>query len=362
MQRNQARTVAAALVAAAGVWAARSVAKARRARDAMARTDPDMRRVLDTLAKLGAKPVEKLSVAEARRQPTPADAVRAILIEDDRPTRPPADVSTRAISINGATGPIAARVHAPPGDGPHPVIIFWHGGGWVIADLDTYEESARALAREADAIVVSCHYRQAPEHKFPAAHEDAFAAYQWVLANAADLGGDPTRIAVAGESAGGNLAANVAIRAREEGVEAPVHQLLIYPVAGSDLNTPSYVENAQAKPLSKAGMQWFIRHVFARQSDAKDARIDLAGRDDLHRLPPATIIVAAIDPLRSDGERYAERLESAGVPVRLARFDGVTHEFFGMDAVVAKAREAQAFAGRELRHAFAVGAPAAATG
>ena len=154
--------------------------------------------------------------------------------------------------------PIAVRIYTPKGAGPFPVVVYYHGGGWVIADLDTYDASPRALANLANAVVVSSHYRQGPEHKFPAAHQDAFAAYRWVLANARSLKGDPSKVAVAGESAGGGLAAAVSMMARDSGAQMPVHQLLVYPIAGYDLNTPSYQENADAKPLNKAMMAWFF--------------------------------------------------------------------------------------------------------
>jgi acetyl esterase/lipase len=230
------------------------------------------------------------------------------------------------------------------------VVVYYHGGGWVIADLETYDASARALAREASAIVVSSHYRQAPEHKFPAAHQDAFAAYEWVVRNGAQINGDPRRVAVAGESAGGNLAANVAIMARDRKIQAPLHQILVYPVAGTDMNTPSYVENAQAKPLNKPMVEWFVGHAL-RPQDMQSPMINLVAAD-LRGLPPATVITAEIDPLRSEGMLLAERLRAAGVEVTARDYEGVTHEFFGMDAVVPEAKAAQNLAGRQLVAAF----------
>jgi acetyl esterase/lipase len=175
-------------------------------------------------------------------------------------------------------------VYWPNGDGPFPVILYIHGGGWVIANLDTYDGSARGLTNAAKAVVVSTHYRQAPEHKYPAAHDDVFAAYQWTIKNAASLKGDPGRIAVAGESAGGNMAAVVSIRARDQKIAMPVHQLLVYPVAGSDTNTESYRENANAKPLNKPMMEWFAKHALSK-SENKDPRIDLV-HADLEGLAP----------------------------------------------------------------------------
>ncbi len=194
--------------------------------------DAQMQAVLDQLVKLGAKPVETLSVAAARANPTPADAVVALLQArgQDASPQPVAKIENR--TIDGATGPLQARIYWPQNAAASallPLIVYFHGGGWVIADLDVYDASPRALANGAQAIVISVHYRQAPEHRFPAAHDDAYAAWQWALHNAATLNGDPARIAIAGESAGGNLAASVAIRARDNNLQVPLHQLLIYP-------------------------------------------------------------------------------------------------------------------------------------
>lgn len=319
----------------------------------MAQPDAQMQAVLDQLGKLGAKPIDTLTPEQARAQPSPADAVQAVLKALGKSTTPEAVAKVENRTFAGPGGAVPIRIYTPEGIGPMPVILYIHGGGWVIADLDTYDASPRALANAAKAIVVSTHYRQGPEHKFPAAHEDAIAAYKWVLANAAKLGGDPNRIAVVGESAGGNLAANVAIVARDQKLQAPLAQVLVYPVANNDMNSASYLENANAKPLSKPAMEWFVKYAFKAPSEASDPRIALAKRTDLAGLPPATIIVAQIDPLRSDGEAYAKALRAAGVPVTLQQYDGVTHEFFGMAAVVDKARQAQQLAGDELRQAFA---------
>jgi acetyl esterase/lipase len=218
--------------------------------------------------------------------------------------------------------------------------VYYHGGGWVIGTIDTYDASARALTKAASAIVVAVEYRKAPEHKFPAAHEDAYAAYQWVLRNAETFEGDPSMVAVAGESAGGNLAAAVCLMARARGEVLPVHQALIYPVAGYDFNTPSYRENAQAKPLDKPMMVWFFGKYLKDPADGKNSLIDLVNAPNLSGMPSATIITAGIDPLRSEGKRYAERLLDAGVPVMYQNFERVTHEFFGMGAVVDDAKQA----------------------
>ena len=320
--------------------------------------DAQMQAVLDQLGELGAKPLETLTPEQARAQPSPADAVGAVLKAQGKPTAPEVVAKVQDSTFPGPAGPVDIRIYTPAQSGaeasdPMPVILYIHGGGWVIANLDVYDASPRALANAAKAIVVSTHYRQAPEHKFPAAHEDTLAAYKWVLANAAKLGGDPKRVALVGESAGGNMAAAIAIAARDQKLQAPLAQLLVYPIAGNDMTTESYIENATATPLGKAGMEWFVKHTFASPQEAADPRINLIGRNDLAGLPPTTIILAQIDPLRSDGEQYAEKLRAAGVPVMVQRYDGVTHEFFGMAAVVDKAKQAQQFAGEKLRAAFA---------
>lgn len=192
----------------------------------------------------------------------------------------------------------------------------------------------------------------APEHKFPAAADDAFAAYRWVLSNAAGMKGDPKQVAVAGESAGGNLAAVVSLRAREGGVPMPVHQLLIYPVTDHAFDTASYRENSNARPLNKAMMEWFWGHYLATHADGERAYASPLRAKNFEGLPPATVITADIDPLRMEGKQYADKLRAAGVPVRYRNFEGVTHEFFGMGGVVDTAKEAVVFAVEGLRGSF----------
>lgn len=323
----------------------------------MKRADPDMGRVLRMMQQLGVKPTESRTVEEARAQPTPGDAVMAILRAEGKD--PMALMAAMKVSKKDMTYPTAGgmqpvRIYTPEGagSGSLPVIVYYHGGGWVIANLDTYEASAMALAKKANAVVVSVEYRHAPENKFPAAHEDAFAAFKWVLANAGQFGGDPAKVAVAGESAGGNLAANVAIMARDSKVQAPVHMLLVYPVAGTDLTTPSYIANQNAMPLSKAAIGWFVDHTLAKPEDAKSPLLNLTTMANLAGLPPATVVNAEIDPLFSDGEMLVAKLKAAGVKTTHVTYKGVTHEFFGLDAVVADAKTAQDVAARDLKAAF----------
>jgi acetyl esterase len=318
-----------------------------------ASADADMRKVIETYLDLNPQPLETLTPEEARRQPTVADAAMKILRERKMDRIADLDVKTDDITIPGGDGDLLpARVYRMhESDKLHPVVVYFHGGGWVIADLDVYDSTPRAVVKFGDIIVVSVHYRQAPENPFPAAHEDAFAAYRWVLDNAESFGGDPQRVAVMGESAGGNLAAGVAMMARDFGARAPAHMALIYPVAGIDMDTPSYRENAEARPLNKPMMEWFVKHVFADKADLQDPRINLV-EADLRGLPNATVITAEIDPLCSEGELLAQRLEAQGVEVRHKTFHGVTHEFFGMGLVVKDAAVAETFVVHELKRAF----------
>lgn len=311
----------------------------------------EMKEVLDALKAKNPMPLETLSAVEARKQPTPADAVEGVMTKRDGKFIPMPIAKVEDKMIDGAAGKISARFYTPEGKGVLPVIVYYHGGGFVVATNDTYDASARALANGAKAIVVAVEYRKAPENKFPAAHEDAFAAYKWVLMNAASFRGDPQRIAVAGESAGGNLALNVAIRARDEKIMMPSHELLIYPVAGNDMNTESYKENAEAQPLGKAGMAWFVKQYTQSMSETRDPRMNLLSAN-LQGLNPATIITAQIDPLRSEGQALADRMKSQGVEVTYKNYDGVTHEFFGMAPVVSGAKDAQQFASSQLQTSF----------
>ena len=314
------------------------------------KADADMQAVLDKLASLGGKPIESLSPADARLQPTPADAVKALMTE--KGIAADATVTTKDVTYPTAGGVQKARVYMPAGVAANaPVVLYIHGGGWVIADLDVYDSSPRALAKATGAIVVSIEYRHAPEAKFPAAHDDANAAYQWVLKNAAGWGGDPKKIAVVGESAGGNMAVNVAIAARDKGWPAPLAVVAVYPVADSNMATSSKVAKATAKPLNTPMLAWFFGHTLSNPAQATDPRLNLVGAD-LKNLPPTTIILAEIDPLHDDGVNLADKLKAAGVAVDLKEYAGVTHEFFGMGTVVADAKDAEDFAAAKLKGAF----------
>ena len=319
------------------------------------KADADMQRVLTELAALGGKPIESLTPEEARMQPTPTDAVMALLKKQGKDTTPAVlvpGVTSVDTEVGGAAGKLPARVYTPDGPGPFPVVVYFHGGGWVIADKQVYDGGARALAKQANAVVVSVDYRLAPEAKFPAAWDDALASYKWVSENAASIKGDPMRMALAGESAGGNLAVSTAIAVRDAGLRMPRHVLAVYPVAQTgDLNTKSYVDSATAKPLNKPMIGWFVDKLLAKPEDKMNPRLDIV-HANLKGLPPVTIINAQIDPLREDGAMLQNALKKAGVKVERKVYAGVSHEFFGMGAVVKKAADAEKMGGQALRAAF----------
>jgi len=318
-----------------------------------AKADPDMAKVLAALDKLGPKPIETLTPSEARKQYSATDAVKQVIKDEKLDVDP-----HKGLSISNSRfadmGNLRLRYYTPGNatkDSNLPVIVYYRGGGWVIADLDTYDASAAAIARKANAIVVSVDYPLAPEHKFPAAHDEAVEAYKYILKNAKGWGGDPAKIAIVGESAGGNLAINTAIAARDQKLTAPVAVVSVYPVAVTAIDTPSKKEEAVAKPLNTAMLAWFFDKVLNNEGEKENPRLNLVAAN-LKDLPPTTIINAEIDPLRSDGEMLAEKMKADGNEVTHKLYPGVTHEFFGMDAVVAKAGEAQDFAVFQLRKGF----------
>ena len=329
-----------------------------------------MQAILDAHAKMGPLAIETLTPEQARLIPLPDRAAAAVYGQNitnrtfAASPLPVCKVEQRL--VDGAEGQIMARLYTPKGEAPQggwPAVVYFHGGGWVIANLDTYDASARGLCEGAQAMVISVHYRQAPEHKWPAAPNDAYAAYLWVHRNALQLGINADKIAVAGESAGGNLAAVVSLMARDKDDVMPVHQLLVYPVTDlvNGVKSQSAIENAMAKPLNNAMLDWFYGHYLADKKDGLNPYASPLYAKSHAALPTTTIILAQIDPLRSDGEAYADRLISAGVPVSIKLYAGVTHEFFGMSGLVSEATEAMALATGDLRSAFDRGfAPVAA--
>jgi acetyl esterase len=313
----------------------------------------EMKAVLDKLATLGGKPIETLSAEDAREQPTPTDAVIALMKDRGLPTAPPPGLETDDREILD----VPVRVYTPQREGDAddevlPVIVYIHGGGFVIATIDTYDASARALASNVGAVVVSVEYAKAPEKPFPASHEDVYKVTQWVMNHAGEIKGDPNRVAIAGESAGGNMATAVCLMAKDRGGKMPVHQLLVYPVVDNDMNTESYRQNADAKPLNKAMMAWFFDKASKNPADTQSPYLMPLKNADVSGLPPATIVLAEIDPLRSEGEAYAQKLKKAGVDTELKLYEGVTHEFFGMNAVLDDAQAAQTFASARLKESL----------
>jgi len=313
---------------------------------------PEMLAVLEQLDSFSNKPFELLTPIEARRSSSVQDAVDTLIKRND--VAPPTLSSdTSSFSIPVKNGKIVLRVYTPKqGQAPFPVIVYYHGGGFVLGNVAVYDASARALAEKAEAIVVSVNYRLAPEHKFPTAHEDALAAYEWVLKNTQTINASPNLIAVAGESAGANLAANVCMMAKKKNIKPPVHQLLIYPIAGPDMNTDSYQKFAAAQPLNKAKMMWFFKQYLQNDHQINDPRIALVNAD-LQGLPSTTVITAGLDPLYSEGILLVEKLKAAKVKVESKNYPNVTHEFFGLNSLVPQATEAQLYAGEQLKAAFA---------
>lgn len=312
---------------------------------------PEMQAIMEKLVSLGGKPIETLEPAEARKQPTPTDAVKATMTDYNIPV-PTAqcDTAGRDIPITGGT--VHARIYTPKtGAASYPVIMYYHGGGFVIADINVYNSSAQGLCEQVGAIVVAVEYPKAPENKFPAAHNASFDAYQWVLKNASSIKGDSSKIAVAGESAGGNLALNMSIMARDKGIKMPLYQVLVYPVADNNMNSESYLKYADAKPLNKAMMAWFVKYALASPEQASDPRIALVNAN-LSGLPKTLIIAAEIDPLQTEGKLLSDRLKTAKVDTEYEIYNGVTHEFYGMATVVPQAKEAQALAAKKLKAAF----------
>jgi acetyl esterase len=306
--------------------------------------DPQAQSLVDAMAKLNLKLIEDSTPEEARESMRSRTAGLG-------PFDEVAAVSEHRVSVKG--GEIAVRLYEPAGKGPHPALVFYHGGGWVIGDLYTHDGICRSLTNAAGCVVASVDYRLAPEAKYPVAAEDSYAALEWILANARRLNIDARRVAVGGDSAGGNLSAVVALMARDRKGPAIAYQVLIYPVTNSNLDTPSYHENATGYVLTREAMRWFWRHYLEHEEQGKEPLAAPLLAPSLAGLPPALVITAACDPLRDEGEAYAARLRDAGVPVTLTRYDGVFHGFIRMTRFLDKARAAVDEVAGSLRKAFA---------
>jgi acetyl esterase len=301
--------------------------------------DPQIQALLDMGT--GVPATNTLSVPDARAQYEARIPLMA-------PAATIGSVDQRAIA--GPGGDLALRIYRPPGDGPFPLLVFFHGSGFVLCSLDTHDGMCRNLCAGAQCIVVSVDYRLAPEHKFPAGLDDCVFATGWVAEHAAELNGDPARIAIAGDSAGGNMAAAAALRLRDEGGPPLRGQLLIYPVTDYHTpGTPSYQQNAEGYGLTRDTMLWFWDHYLKTPSDAANPLASPLRAHDLGRLPPALVVTAEYDPLRDEGELYAARLREAGTPATTSRWDGMNHGFFFWAGRVDKAGEAMAESCRWLR-------------
>ncbi len=303
--------------------------------------DPQVQIFLDQMASLGAPPLHTMTPEQVRA----ATKLQPAFGEPE----PVAQVENR--TIPGPAGEIPVRIYTPSGSGPFPVLVFFHGGGWVICDLDTHDNHCRSLCNGGGCVVVSVDYRLAPEHKFPAAPEDCYAATQWGHQHAAEINGNPTRLAIGGDSAGGNLTAVVAQMARDRGGPKLVFQLLIYPATDFTFSGPSITENADGYFLTADDMHWFTHHYLRDEADKKNPLASPMQASDLSHLPPALIITAQYDPLRDEGETYGKRMQAAGVPVIISRYDGMIHGFFGFPFDASK--RAIDEAGKALRAAFA---------
>jgi len=301
---------------------------------------PKCKEFLDQLAAAGMPALGTLPVAETR------EAFKGVAAFGG-PPESLARVEER--SIPGPGGKILLRIYTPEGRGALPVVVYFHGGGWVIGTFETHDGVCRHLAKQSQAVVVSVDYRLAPEHKFPAAAEDCYAATCWVADNAAALGADAKRLVVGGDSAGGNLAAVVSLLARDRGKPKIAFQMLIYPVTNHAYDTPSYRDNADGYLLTRDAMVWFWNHYLSGESDGANPYASPLRAASLAGLPPAMVVTAELDPLRDEGEAYAEKLRQAGVPVKLKRYDGLIHGFFSMTGVFEQAKQAVADAAAEIR-------------
>jgi|HubBroStandDraft_1064217.scaffolds.fasta_scaffold13826_3 acetyl esterase len=294
---------------------------------------PEVRTLLEANAAAGGPAIETLAPGPARQ--AVVDAIKAVAGQPEEIGR----VEDRMIPHTER--PIRIRIYTPAAAGPLPCLVYFHGGGWVVCDLDTHDVVCRAIARRAGAVVVAVDYRLSPEYKFPAAVEDGYAAIEWVAANAAHLIVDPRRIAVGGDSAGGNLSAVICLKSRDEGGPAIALQVLVYPVTNlASFDTPSYREFAEGYYLTRAEMEWFRGHYLARTEDAQSPYASPLLAPDLRGLPPALVITAECDPLRDEGEAYARRLAEAGVEATCTRYAGMIHPFFSLGGVFSQGRRA----------------------
>jgi acetyl esterase len=313
--------------------------------------DPQARAVMDHIASLGLPAFDQISPSDARR----------IYRETRGPLRPQAPdlFAVRDLSAWGpasagpaARGPIPLRLYRPA-EGVLPALIYFHGGGWVVGDLDTHDVVCRQIAAQSGAIVIAVDYRLAPEHRFPAAIEDAWSATTWIAAHAGELGIDAARMAVGGDSAGGGLAAAVTLMARDAGAPAIAYQVLVYPVTDLRAESDSYSAYADGYMLTRSAMKWYISQYAPDAASWRDWRGSPLLAESMRALPPALILAAQCDPLLSEGAQYARRLEQADVPVEYIEYEGMIHGFLTMGGKIDAAQRAIATIAMSLRRALA---------
>ena len=306
--------------------------------------DPEIQPIVDAMEAAPGPPAHLVPIAQARA----AHDRETVLMSG--PGEEVAEV--RELAVPGPGGPIGVRLYRPRA-GALPLVAYLHGGGWAVGTLDAFDPLCRALANASGALLASIDYRLAPEHPFPAAPDDARAAVRWLAAHAAEFGADPARLAIAGDSAGGNLAAVTARRLRDEGQSPLRFQALIYPVCDSGLNTPSYRDNGSGFGLSSASMKRYWE-LYLDGADGRHPDASPLQASDLAGLPPAFVLTVRADVLRNEGESYAHALEAAGVPVTLSRYDGAVHGFFRWLAKSELSRRAVAEVGAALRAGVAM--------
>jgi acetyl esterase len=306
--------------------------------------DPQVEALLVQLAESGMPSPESMTVAQNRD----------LIVQLGDLAGPPEEVAGVVDTVApGPAGDIPVRVYVPAGDGPLPVLVYYHGGGWVIGNIDTHDVPCRALANRSGVIVASVDYRLAPEYVFPAAVDDAYAAAVWAAEKAGEFGGDRTRLAVGGDSAGGNLSAVVCQLAKARGGPRIAFQLLVYPATDRHDDSPSMRENALGPLLTRAWIEWFYGHYLLGPEDGLDPRMSPLRAVDLSGLPPALVITAEYDPIRDQGAAYARRLREAGVSVEHVDYPGMIHGFFQMGGVLDAGREVLDRAGAAVRAALA---------
>ncbi len=303
--------------------------------------DPQVKVLVDMMKNMS---FSGLSPAEARKQTNEMRALRTV--------NPEAVAKVEDRKIPGPAGSIPVRIYTPAGKGPFPVLVYYHGGGFVIGDLDSHDGVCRSLTNGAGCVTVSVDYRLAPENKFPAAVEDAYSAALWVAENAPQFNADPKRLAVGGDSAGGNLSAVVSIMARDRQAPRIAFQLLIYPATDITCSTPSHKTNTEYV-LTPAEISWFMGHYLRSDADRRNPLASPSFAASFKGLPPALIITAEFDPLRDEAEDYGQKLREAGVPVQISRYEGMVHGFVSMGDMLDKGKQGVAEAAAALKRAFA---------